>query len=814
MRFKAVVSTSAFHRQFHVLSPRRPILWPLNSSRSGGSRNYCCERPPKKVIISSRLLSTLPLAAPPLATPMAASHLNAIQRPFFGPLSSQLSSHFSPRFHTLRSVPSLPSHGHRFPPLSVSPSPLSFSPLRPSCSLFSSVSSPPIYVTLPPTKPQQQLQQQQLEQLEQRQKRKVWETRTTAANVSATLAADEELEVSSATVVEGEVVGETEGGKEGEAGSGGVQDEDLLIKRVELPTNESSEKLLRIRHTAAHVMAMAVQKLFPEAQCTIGPWIAKGFYYDFDLKEPLTDKDLKKIKKEMDRIIGRNLPLRCEEVSRAEAEERIRSINEPYKLEILEGISEPITIYHIGDEWWDLCAGPHVERTGQLPRRAIELESVAGSYWRGDEKRAALQRIYGTAWETPEQLQAYTEQKEAAKARDHRKLGQELNLFSIQEEAGGGLVFWHPKGAMVRQIMEDYWKQKHLQRGYELLYTPHVAKLDLWKTSGHFDFYKENMFDQMEIEEETYQLKPMNCPCHIMVYKDAMRSYRDLPLRWGELGTVYRYERSGTMHGLFRVRGFTQDDAHIFCLPAQMRSEIRGVLDLTEEILSDFGFTKLEVMLSTRPEKAVGSAEIWDKATTALREALQDKGWEYAVDEGGGAFYGPKIDMKIEDAIGRKWQCSTIQVDFNLPQRFNMVYVESDQSRQQPIMIHRAIFGSLERFFGILIENYAGDFPLWLAPVQARVLPVTNGQLDFAHDVVAELRGLGVRAEVAFGERLAKLIRNAETQKIPVMAVAGAKEMEAKTLTVRTRRGGEIGTLPVAELAARIKTAVDEKGFL
>ncbi|CAM6099368.1 unnamed protein product [Calypogeia fissa] len=582
-----------------------------------------------------------------------------------------------------------------------------------------------------------------------------------------------------------------------------------------LPTNQSSDKLLRIRHTSAHVMAMAVQKLYPNAQVTIGPWIEKGFYYDFAMEDTLTDADLKKIKKAMDRIIGRNLPLRREEVSREEAARRIKEINEPYKLEILDSIkTEPITIYHIGDEWWDLCAGPHVERTGQLPRKAIELESVAGAYWRGDEKRQMLQRIYGTAWESEEQLQAYQLQKEEAKRRDHRRLGQDLNLFSIQEDAGGGLVFWHPKGAMIRHLIEDYWKKIHLRRGYELLYTPHIAKLDLWKTSGHLDFYKENMYEPMDVEEETYQLKPMNCPCHIQIYKDAMRSYRELPIRVAELGTVYRYERSGALCGLFRVRGFTQDDAHIFCLPEQIKDEIRGVLDLTEEVLSQFGFSKYEVNLSTKPEKAVGSDEIWEKATNALKDALEDKGWDYAIDEGGGAFYGPKIDLKIEDAIGRKWQCSTIQVDFNLPTRFKLVYVDTESSKQQPIMIHRAILGSIERFFGILVENYAGDFPLWLAPVQVRLLPVTDSELPYCQKVVAKLKELDIRAELGHGERLSKLIRTAELQKIPVMAVVGPKEVETETLTVRTRHGGELGTLSVAQMVERIQSAVNSRGLL
>ncbi|GJP48447.1 hypothetical protein CLOM_g7730 [Closterium sp. NIES-68] len=597
--------------------------------------------------------------------------------------------------------------------------------------------------------------------------------------------------------------------------SSGEDDVEVELPREPLPTNESSEKLLRIRHTSAHVMAMAVQRLFPKAQVTIGPWIQNGFYYDFDLDEPLTDKDLKKIKKEMDKIMFKNLPLRREEVSREEAARRIKEINEPYKLELLDSIqTEPITIYHIGDEWWDLCAGPHVESTGKLPRKAIELESVAGAYWRGDEKRAMLQRIYGTAWESEGQLQQYKRQVEEAKRRDHRKLGKELGLFSIQEDAGGGLVFWHPRGARVRSMIEEYWRQEHLRRGYELLYTPHMAKLDLWKTSGHYEFYRENMFDQMEVEEEHYQIRPMNCPFHIMLYNDSLHSYRDLPIRWAELGTVYRYERSGTMHGLFRVRGFTQDDAHIFCLPSQIRDEIRGVLDLTETMLTDFGFQQLEINLSTRPEKSVGDDAIWEQATQALREALADKGWEYSVDEGGGAFYGPKIDVKIMDAIGRKWQCSTIQVDFNLPHRFGMVYVDADGTRRPPIMIHRAIFGSLERFFGILIENYAGDFPLWFAPTQLRLLPVTDSELPFCKEVVASLLERGIRAEVASGERLGKLIRNAETQKIPVMAVVGPREVESRCLNVRTRKGGELGALSVDEVARKIEEAVANKGYL
>ncbi|CAN7012122.1 unnamed protein product [Brassica rapa subsp. trilocularis] len=583
---------------------------------------------------------------------------------------------------------------------------------------------------------------------------------------------------------------------------------------VPLPSNDSSDKLLKIRHTCAHVMAMAVQKLFPDAKVTIGPWIDNGFYYDFDM-EPLTDKDLKRIKKEMDRIISRNLPLLREEVTREEAQKRIMAINEPYKMEILESIKEePITVYHIGNEWWDLCAGPHVETTGKINKKAVELESVAGAYWRGDEKRQMLQRIYGTAWESEEQLKAYLHFKEEAKRRDHRRIGQDLDLFSIQDEAGGGLVFWHPKGAIVRNIIEESWKKMHVEHGYDLIYTPHVAKADLWKISGHLDFYRENMYDQMEIEDELYQLRPMNCPYHILLYQRKRQSYRDLPIRVAELGTVYRYELSGSLHGLFRVRGFTQDDAHIFCLEDQIKDEIRGVLDLTEEILSRFGFDKYEVNLSTRPEKSVGSDDIWEKATCALKDALDDKGWSYEVDEGGGAFYGPKIDLKIEDALGRKWQCSTIQVDFNLPQRFDITYVDTNSDKKRPIMIHRAVLGSLERFFGVLIEHYAGDFPLWLSPVQVRVLPVTDNQLEFCKEVSKKLKACGVRAELCHGERLPKLIRNAETQKIPLMAVVGPKEVETGTVTVRSRFGGELGTIPVDDFINKINIAVETRTAL
>ncbi|HAT13324.1 MAG TPA: threonine--tRNA ligase [Microcoleaceae bacterium UBA11344] len=607
---------------------------------------------------------------------------------------------------------------------------------------------------------------------------------------------------------------------------------------------KDSQTLQRLRHTCAHILAMAVQTLFPETKVTIGPTTDNGFYYDFDRKQPFTPEDLSKIEAEMRRIIQANLPVICEVVEREQIRDEIIELGEPYKLEILDNIplNATITRYFIGNPdagklsdlsinsepsllepitlppseyWWDLCAGPHLNFTGEINPDALALESVAGAYWRGDEKKQMLQRIYGTAWETPEQLEAYLQQKAAAKLRDHRKIGQELKLFSIQEDAGGGLVFWHPRGAAIRYIIEDYWRKAHLDSGYELLYTPHVANLDLWKTSGHFDFYKENMFDSMDVEEQAYQIKPMNCPFHVLTYKHEPHSYRELPLRWAELGTVYRYERSGVLHGLMRVRGFTQDDAHIFCLPDQIADEILGVLHLTEQILSDFGFKNYEVNLSTRPAKSVGTDEVWDLATAALIAALDAKGWDYVTDEGGGAFYGPKIDIKIQDAIGRLWQCSTIQVDFNLPERFDMQYVATDGTKQRPIMIHRAIFGSLERFFGILIENYAGDFPLWLAPMQVRLLPVSNDQKEYAKSVADLLKKAGFRVEIdRSAERLGKQIRNAELEKIPVVIVVGKKEVAEQTLSVRTRKQGDIGMLTMPDLQSRLQLAVEEKGTI
>lgn len=600
------------------------------------------------------------------------------------------------------------------------------------------------------------------------------------------------------------------------------QQQDAEKVQLVLRTSDESEELLKIRHSSSHILAQAVQNLFPNAQVTIGPWTDMGFYYDFDLEEPFTDADLKKIRKEMIRIIKKRLPMWEEEVSVEEARGRIEENSEPYKLEILESIlqrdpSASITIWHTGergdkDHWWDLCGGPHVENTGKINPKGLALENVSGAYWRGDENKQMLQRVYGTAWETSEELQAYKKMKQEAKKRDHRKLGAQLNLFSIQQEgAGGGLVFWHPKGAMVRNQIEEHWRGVHLASGYDLVYTPHIANIDLWKTSGHLDFYGENMFQGIKIDEDEYQLRPMNCPFHVTMYKNEPHSYRELPLRWAELGTVYRYERSGALHGLFRVRGFTQDDAHIFCLPSQVTDEIEGVLNLTENLLSAYGFTEYEINLSTRPEKYVGSDEIWEMSESALKEALSRKGWDYIVDDGGGAFYGPKIDVKIKDAIGRKWQCSTIQVDFNLPERFDMEYVDEENNRPRPIMIHRAIFGSVERFMGVLIESYAGLFPLWLAPTQARIVCVNDSVNEYAKECLDLFKSYGLRVDMAGGESLGKLVRNAEVQKIPLVFVVGNNEVETRTLSVRSRHQGDLGAMGAEDIARAMNQAVVEK---
>ena len=591
------------------------------------------------------------------------------------------------------------------------------------------------------------------------------------------------------------------------------------VEKIYLPRTSESQTLKKIRHTASHIMAMAVQKLFPKAQVTIGPWIENGFYYDFDSPEPFSDKDLKTIQKEMVKIINRKLPLIREEVSREEAQSRIEAIKEPYKLEILGDIKEePITIYHLGDQWWDLCAGPHVENTSEINPKAIELESVAGAYWRGNENNAQLQRIYATAWETPEQLAEYKRRKEEALRRDHRKLGKELGLFIFSDLVGPGLPLWTPKGTLLKTILEDFLKKEQLKRGYLPVSTPHIARVDLFKTSGHWQKYKEDMFPLMAEDEEAkaieqgFVLKPMNCPFHIQIYKSELRSYRELPMRLAEFGTVYRYEQSGELGGLTRVRGFTVDDSHLFVTPEQLDSEFLNVVDLILSVFKSLQLKNFKARLSFRDptsDKYIGSDEAWDKAEGAIRRAVEQLGMDYFEGIGEAAFYGPKLDFIFSDALEREWQLGTVQVDYNLPERFDLEYVAEDGSRKRPVMIHRAPFGSLERLIGILIEEYAGDFPLWLAPVQIRLLPVGDLQLDFSKEVVAKMLALGIRAEVDLsGDRLGKLIRNAEKDKIPVMAVVGAKEVEANSLSIRTRASGELGVITVDEVAGKITEAI------
>ena len=554
------------------------------------------------------------------------------------------------------------------------------------------------------------------------------------------------------------------------------------------------------RHSSTHIMAQAVKELFPTAQLTIGPALEESFYYDFAFDRPFTPEDLEKIEARAQEIIKANRPFVRKEMSREEGMKFFHGQGEEYKVEIIEGFTDPtVSLYEQGTGFVDLCRGPHVPSTGYVG--ALKLLSTGGAYWRGDERNAMLQRVYGTSFPTKAEMDAHLAKLEEIKRRDHRKLGKELDLISIQEDIGPGLVLWHPKGALIRLLIENFWREQHLRHGYELVYSPHVARLDLWKTSGHVDYYRENMFVPMKVEASEYQLKPMNCPFHIMIYKSHLRSYRDLPIRYGELGTVYRYERTGVLHGLLRVRGFTQDDAHLFCRPDQIESEVSHVLDFTFFMMKTFGFSDFEVYLSTRPEKAVGSEERWAQATDALEAALKGRGVAYEVDPGEGVFYGPKIDIKIKDMLGRSWQCSTVQVDFNNPERFELAYTGEDGKPHQPIMIHRALLGSIERFFGILVEHYAGAFPTWLAPVQARVLPITDKQREYADAVVKQLVTKGFRAEAdTRNEKIGLKIREAEKSKIPYMLVVGEREMEAGTLSVRGRSGANLGTLPIAGL--------------
>jgi threonyl-tRNA synthetase len=583
-------------------------------------------------------------------------------------------------------------------------------------------------------------------------------------------------------------------------------DSDSEIEPIKI---NSEEGLYFIRHTAAHIMAEAVQSLFPEAKVTIGPVIENGFYYDFEYSRGFTPEDLEKIEDKMKEIVNQKKPLTRKMVSRDDAISIFDKDDENYKVEIVNDLpsDEPITIYD-QDGWYDLCRGPHAPSTGFV--KAFKLLSSAGAYWRGDEKNAMLQRIYGTAFWDRKELKNYLNRLEEAKKRDHRKVGKELDLFSIQEDIGPGLVLWHPKGSRIRRVIEDFWREQHERYGYELLYTPHIANIELWKTSGHLEFYSENMYPRMEVDNTEYQLKPMNCPFHIMIYKTHIRSYRDLPLRWAEIGTVYRYERSGVLHGLLRVRGFSQDDAHIFCRPDQIEEEVRGVLDLTILFLKTFGFDDYEIYLSTRPEKFVGSEDVWDRATDALRNALDSKGLKYEMDEGGGAFYGPKIDLKIKDVLGRAWQCSTVQVDFNLPERFEMSFIGDDNTRHQPIMIHRAIFGSMERFFGVLIEHYGGAFPMWLSPVQMRIATIADEHVEYGERVYKTLKEKGMRVEKDFrNEKLGFKVREAQLEKIPYLLVIGNNEMESGTVAPRKLGGENLPSMTIEDFVNSVESELD-----
>ena len=559
----------------------------------------------------------------------------------------------------------------------------------------------------------------------------------------------------------------------------------------------------QMRHSAAHVMADAVLQIFPEAQIGIGPPTDEGFYYDFQVSRPFTPQDLESIEEIMVKTVSGDLPFQKEIISR----ERARDLftDQPYKLELIDEIppDEPLSIYYHGG-FVDLCQGPHVESTGKIS--ALKLLTVAGAYWRGDENRPMLQRIYGTAFESATALDEYLKLLEEAEKRDHRRLGRQLDLFSVQEDVGPGLIIWHPKGGRIRTIIQDYWQELHYRHGYDVVYSPHIGRSRLWQTSGHLDFYSESMYSPMDIEGQEYYMKPMNCPFHIMIYRSALRSYRELPLRFAELGTVYRYERSGVLHGLMRVRGFTQDDAHIFCHPDQVEDEVLGVLDMTFELLDTFGFTDYEISLATRSEKFVGEPEMWEHATKSLGSALEARELDYDVDEGGGAFYGPKIDIKIKDALGRAWQCTTVQFDFNLPERFDLTFQGSDGGQHRPYMVHRAIMGSMERFLGVLIEHYGGAFPLWLAPVQAVVIPIADRHIDYALQVRDVLRGQGFRVEVdSRGERMNLKIRGAQLQKVPYMLVVGDGEMGQGTVSVRLRSEENLGPMALSSFLETLK---------
>ncbi|HVO37468.1 MAG TPA: threonine--tRNA ligase [Spirochaetia bacterium] len=575
--------------------------------------------------------------------------------------------------------------------------------------------------------------------------------------------------------------------------------------------DQRADKLLRMRHSFSHVMAEAVLQVFPDAKLAIGPAIDEGFYYDFDLPRALSKEDLAALEEKMRAIVAGSHQFSKKVISREEARRLFK--NQPYKLELINELpeGEEISTY-TQDMFTDLCRGPHVDSTRELAPDAFKLTSIAGAYWRGDEKNKMLQRIYGTAWESKAELDAYLKKLEEIEKRDHRRVGKDLDLFSVHEEAGAGLIYWHPKGARIRLAIEDFWRREHLRHGYDILYTPHIGKSWLWETSGHLGFYKQNMYAPLSIDDVDYYVKPMNCPFHLMVYRSQQRSYRDLPLRWAELGTVYRYERSGVLHGLLRVRGFTQDDAHIICTPEQIDDEIQEVLRFSLSIWKAFGFTDVRAYLATKPADGIGDDATWERAVGVLKRAIAKENLDYVMDEGGGAFYGPKIDLKIKDALGREWQMTTIQFDWNMPARFGITYVASDNTQKQPFMVHRALLGSLERFFGVLVEHYGGAFPVWLAPVQVMAIPVASAFVGYAEEVVRTLRSRGVRAEIDRGDdRMNAKIRNAQNQKIPYMLILGEKEQSGKSVSVRSRSGEQKNLIPLPDFLASIEEEVQPK---
>jgi len=576
---------------------------------------------------------------------------------------------------------------------------------------------------------------------------------------------------------------------------------------LEAVTADSGEGLAIYRHSVSHIMAHAVKDLFPDVKVAIGPSIEDGFYYDFDREVPFVPDDLARIEKRMEEIIRADNPFGRRTVSKGEAVQLFKGRNETYKVELIEEIpDDEVTLYDEGG-FTDLCRGPHLPSTGHV--KAFKLLSIAGAYWRGNEKNKMLQRIYGTAFASDKELKGYLHFLEEVKKRDHRKIGRDLDLFSIHEEIGPGLILWHPRGALIRKTIEDFWRNEHLRADYQILFTPHIAKLHLWEQSGHWNFYRENMYSPMEIDEVQYEIKPMNCPFHIAVYRSSLRSYREFPVRYAELGTVYRYERSGVLHGLLRVRGFTQDDAHIFCREDQIEEEILRVLDFTLFVLRTFGFEKYDIFLSTRPEKYVGELHHWERATNALKMALETKGLHFEVDPGEGVFYGPKIDIKVKDSLGRLWQCSTIQVDFNNPERFDISYRGADGGEHRPIMIHRALMGSLERFFGILIEHYAGAFPLWLAPVQVSVLTIAERHASFASGLLKYLREHDIRVEANFeNEKIGYKIRQSTMAKVPYALIIGDREAETGLIAARKRNGENLEPMVKESLLALLREEV------